>query len=390
MSAASPSLRRWRSLGIGIVAVLLLTVLFYGPSQSWRQDHGSSYNRGPSGYSAWYDYLETQEIPRQRWQKSLQQLPEVTTSPSTLVRVYPHANSITADRVNTTVESFELRDWLNAGNRLVVLGVRAPVSTAPFEREIASDYGLVEIATRRRAEKYGGLALLSDAEGAIVWRQAVGNGEILFATTSDLAANAYQDSEGNFALLAAITSPDNHTVYLDETLHGHRDREPAPDGETTTERRDGPLDYLARTPLLPIALQLALLVAIAIWAANRRFGPLRPLPVPPSENSLAYIRALAGVLRKADSNGFVIATLDRQERAQLQRALGLGPGPVPPETIATAWAQRTGRSPQPLLALLQTPLPERPTTEYLWGWLERWQACRIDPDRPGPARSPSP
>ncbi|MEO0949535.1 MAG: DUF4350 domain-containing protein, partial [Cyanobacteria bacterium J06641_5] len=214
---------------------------------------------------------------------------------------------------------------------------------------------------------------------AIVWRQAVGEGEILFATTSDLAANAYQDREGNFALLAALASPDGQVVYLDETLHGHRDREPTSEG-TATERARGPFDYLAQTPLLPMALQLAIWVAIAILAANRRFGPLRPLPVPPSENSLAYIRALAGVLRKADSNEFVIATLDRQERQQLQRALGLGAGTLSPEAIATAWAQRTGRAPEALLELLQTPLPERPTTEYLWGWLERWQACRIDSD----------
>lgn len=379
MSAARRSLQRWRLFGIGLVCALLLVVLFYGPSQSLRQDRGSSYSRAPGGYSAWYEYLETRGISRQRWQKPLQQFPEAAPTSSTLVRVHPRTNAVSVAAINDVVDDRDLRAWLTAGGRLIVLGVSAPaLGTAPFESELASDYGPVAIATRRRAEKYGGLAILSDTEGAVIWRSAIGEGEILLATPSDLAANAYQDREGNFALLAALASPAGQTVYLDETLHGYREREAAPADGPRAERASGPFGYLAQTPLAPAALQLALLVAIAIVAANRRFGPLRPVPVPPSENSLAYIRALAGVLRRADSHAFVITTVERRERQQLQRALGLGSGSVPPETIAAAWAQRSGRSPQQLLDLLQTPLPERLTTEYLWEWLERWQACRID------------
>ena len=379
------SLQRWRTFGIAIALTLLLAILIYGPSQSWRRDSGSSYNRAPSGYSAWYEYLETRDIAGQRWQKPLQRLPDIAKTPSTLVRVFPRANTIDASLVDSDKH---LQDWLKAGNRLIVLGVRAPVSPAPFERELTSDYGPVAIATRRRQEKYGGLAVLSDAEGAVIWRRSVGEGEVLLATTSDLAANAYQDREGNFALLAALASPDGQTVYLDETLHGHLDREnsAAPD---SAGGGGGPFAYLARTPLVPAALQLAILVAIAILTANRRFGALRPLPIPPRENSLAYIRALAGVLRQADSSAFVMTAIDRQERQQLQRDLGLGTAPLSPETLASAWAQHTGRPSQQLLELLQTPLPERPTSEYLWEWLERWQTCRIDPDRPSQTRSPS-
>lgn len=383
MSAARP-LQRWRALGIALVLVLLLTTLLYGPSQSAREDNGSTYSRAPSGYSAWYEYLETREIPIQRWQQPLHRLPETATTPATLIRVFPNDN-----RVDPEFATFELQEWLETGNRLIVLGARAPVTPAPFERDLTSDYGPVAIATRRRAEKFGGLALLSDTEGAAIWRRAVGEGEIIFSVTPDLAANAYQDREGNFALLAALASPDGQTVYIDETLHGHLDRDPVP-GAADDEGIRGPFDYLSRTPLLPATLQLAILVALAVLAANRRFGPLRPLPVAPSENSLAYIRALAGVLRGADSHAFVMETVGQREQQQLQRALGLGSASLPPDVVASAWAQRTGQPAQKILELLQTEPPQHPTAADLQDWLARWQACRVDPNSAqSQQRSPS-
>lgn len=66
-----------RTVILGSVAlVLLLGLLLLGAPAISRSDSGSTWHRGPAGYSAWYESLEQQGVTVQRWQRPVTDLLE--------------------------------------------------------------------------------------------------------------------------------------------------------------------------------------------------------------------------------------------------------------------------------------------------------------------------
>ncbi len=356
---------RWLWLSLGALA-LLLTLLWFGGAVTHQLESGSTWNRGPAGYSAWYARLQQQGVAVQRWQQPvgelLAQVAEAEAAGTvTLVAVLPGF-----------VGQGELAqwlpwmgEWLEAGHRLAVLGVQMPVTSAPFAQAIASDWGTVKIHTRRRHQEQHSQILLGDDYGAVVWNQ---DQNLLLSATPHLAANAYQDAAGNLALLTAWVTAAQGTVWVDEYLHGYRD-EAAIAQELGS---DNWLDYLARTPWLVLGVQALFITLVALIALNRRLGPRQTVLEPPVNNSQAYITALAGVLHKANSHDFVVQTLSQAERLSLQKQLGLGETPVADEQLVTAWTQHNGGNPQDLEPIIH---PARPRTEaQLKTWLQQLQS----------------
>jgi hypothetical protein len=249
------------------------------------------------------------------------------------------------------------------------------VSAAEFSTVLNSPAGDVKIETRRRLKESplsqpAKITLLGDSFGAAVWQEKIGNGRVILATTPHLAANAYQDEPGNYEFLAQLVTENNNKVWMDEYIHGYKNRQDSNGKETPGSW----IEYLAKTPLLAAFLQAGVLLLAALWAGNRRFGQPQPLEVPVEDNSLAYIQALAGVLEKAESREFVLEVVGKEEQLQLQKALGLGPVLLEPQALADAWARETGRPAAQLLELLQLQSHKRRISERdLLTWLSKWQ-----------------
>jgi hypothetical protein len=370
-----------RTLGLGLLglALLLGMILAVAPATS-RLESGSTWHRGPAGYSAWYESLAQQGISIQRWQRPVEDLleqlerepdPMVTliqnrpTVPDTLLAVLPGF----IDQAELPILLPWMPDWLEAGHRLVVLGAKVPATAAPFSQILTSEVGPVRIDTRRRYGLSAGQNVtLADEYGAVVWRQADGPGEIIWVATPHLAANAYLDQAGNFALLTELVTAEGQRVWVDEYLHGYRDEVAI----AAQVGGDSWLHYLARTPLLILAGQGLVVTLLALLAYNRRLGRRLTRPTPPVDNSQAYITALAGVLHKANSHDFVVQTLGQAERLTLQKALGLGSAPLPVEQLQVAWEQQGNRATSDLAALLQPPTPRGDS--QLRDWLQRLQS----------------
>lgn len=352
-------------LGAIVGGVLVLLTLFIAPNNP--RTSGSTYNRAPDGYGAWYAYMQQQGIPVQRWQKSPDQLPGkqsgTSEGPITLLQIYPALQLAGVDR-----------PWVRQGNTLVILGVRTPVTRAAFRSLQPSSAGLVRIDTRRRRQERTNpeTPLLGDRFGAVVWQESVGKGRVIFASTPYLAANAYQDDAGNFEFLKQLVTQDQHPIWVDEYLHGYQD----PEASQAETQRNWFL-YLANTPLFPVLLQTIVLLAVLIWAANRRFGQPQPIATPPVNNSTAYIQALAGVLEKAESSEFVLATIGKEERQRIQKALMLGREAVTDQELIQSWVQKTGRSPAELQGVLKSIAnPGRIKDQDLLTWLANLQIVR--------------
>jgi hypothetical protein len=259
---------------------------------------------------------------------------------------------------------------MEQGNVVVLLGVRSPVTEAPFSSSLPSRVGAVKVETRRRhtEETDDQDILLKDAAGSVVWEQVLGQGRIISVVTSHLAANAYQNEPGNFKFLTKLVTAPGNPIWIDEYSHGFRDQKAIAKDKSGSLAR-----YLAQTSLPVLAMQALIILLVLIWEKNQRFGlPIKLLP-PKLDNSEAYIQALAGVLQKADCGGFVWETVGKAERAYVQRSLGLGIDPIESHVIINAWVQQTGRPAAELEDVLSQPTQKRPTRQELLTWLGKVQ-----------------
>ena len=365
-----------RTVWIGLIAlgVLCLLLVVLAP-ESGRKTSGSTYSRAPEGYRGWYEQAVDQGVTLQRWQRPIEEiLTEGEAGGQTLLRIFSgNVSRIIAEGVYSDEDWFD--DWLAAGNRIITLGVREPVSEAKFETLQDSPQGKVKVhTTRRQTDLTNNRArLLNDQYGAVVWRENLDPGMAIYSTTPHIAANAYQDMPGNYGFLTElVTAEGGGTVWIDEYLHGYKD------ADVVVEEVTGSWgEYLSSTPVAVAAIQLSLLVLLFILAQNRRAGTLATLPTPKVDNSQAYIDALAGVLRKANSYTFVASAIARAERQQVQQALGLGQAAVDDETLMAAWQQQTGKDGKALRSLLSPPQVQGQAADKTFSdWLAQLKAIR--------------
>ncbi len=354
---------RWWLGGIAIAVVVILT-LIAAPNTSYINS-GSTYNRAPDGYGAWYAYMQTQGAKIERWQKPFEDL-----KPKNLVTLLRVNSQLTDSR-----QYFD-EEWLKKGNNLVILGVKGNITAAEFSTLQNSPVGDVKIETSKRYQTKESKFELGDFFGAVVWSHKVGKGLVVFATTPYLAANAYQDNPNNFKYLAQLVGKDRQ-IFVDEYSHGYRDK--------TDKARQGDrnwLEYLAKTPLKPLLLQVGVLLLALIWAQNRRFGVPVSLETSVINNNQAYIQALAGVLEKAQCSEFILSVVGKEEQLQLQKALGLGKIPLEHQILVDNWVQQTKQPRSQLEQLLsQQQQKRRLSDKQLLLWLDKWQKIR---DRPSP------
>jgi hypothetical protein len=425
--------RLWLFGAIAIGAIILLT--FLAAPASNKVSSGSTYSRSPDGYGAWYAFMSERGTPVKRWQKPFEDLANNKNAkpPITLLRVN---STLTGD----TYYDME-QEWVKKGNTLVILGVYQPVTEAPFSTIHKAGDLSVKIDTQRR-EKKGKEGLLGDRFGTIVWQESIGKGQVIYATTRHLAANAYQDFQGNYEFLAQLVtqseegergrggegeknqlianSQAQNSVWVDEYIHGYRDpdvlacqeqgsqgrgsqpgtspgrgSQPGTSqgrgsqsgtspgnrkgsaGTTTCNQKPSLFSYLAKTPVFPALVQGLILLLVAIWAGNRRFGKPLSLSAPVVDNSEAYIQALAGVLQKANSSEFIVEVVGKDEQLQLQKALFLGQEQLDHQSLVNAWVQQTGHPAKELEQLLQMPSQKQRMSETdLLRWLEKWEQIR--------------
>ncbi|MEJ6484574.1 DUF4350 domain-containing protein [Nostoc punctiforme UO1] len=347
---------------IALAAIVLLTLLV-APNNT-KISTGSTYNRASDGYGAWYAFMQQKGISIKRWQKPFSDI-QAENSPVTFLQVsaYPR---------ETALDSQE-REWVEKGNTLVILGAGARVTEAEFSTMQKSPEGDIKIDTRRRYQKANSKQVdLGDRFGAVVWEKNYNQGKVIFSTTPYLAANAYQDYLSNFKYLASLVTEKSNTVFVDEYIHGYKD------ADVRKKESEGDLSsFLAKTPLFPILVQVSILLLVLTWAQNRRFGKLVALDTPVTDNSEAYIQALAGVLQKADTTDFVVEMVGKQEQLQLQKALGLGQVLLERQALINFWKEKTGTSAAELDAVLKLQSHKQPISEReLLSWLGKWRSIR--------------
>ncbi|HHP7230778.1 MAG TPA: DUF4350 domain-containing protein [Xenococcaceae cyanobacterium] len=351
---------KWWILGVVLITVIVLLTVVAAPSSN-QLLAGSTFNQNPNGYGAWYQYMREQKIPIERWQKPFSEL-ESSQNNLSYLKILPPL--IRGDNTLSTAES----NWIERGNTMVILGIEAPATTAPFTTIQSYDNLKIKIATTRR-EELNRNSLLQDEYGTIVWQKNIGEGKLIYAVTPYIAANAYQSFPGNYQFLAELVNQ-NSLILVDEYLHGFRDYQEI----IESERQQTLLDYFSQTIWFPILVQIIIIMVIAIAFLSRRFGQPNLISEIQIDNSQVYIQALAAVLEKAECNDFVIETITRDEKLQLQQTLGLGKGKITDEILISAWQQATKKDATQLKNLLQVSHRKSHLNEASLGnWLQQWQ-----------------
>ncbi len=372
----------WQLGLIALVAIVLLTII--GAIGGDGRQVGSSYSIAANGYNAWYQQALDKGTKIQRWQKSFAQLTAVSAyqTATTLLQVQPQ------------LEKFAItnrqQQWVRQGNTLIILGVDAPATETTFKTDLSSSQGKIHIETTRRfspnittKELENNVlreVLVSDQSGSVVTQFNLDKGQIIIATTPYLAANSYQDFQPNYQLLTELATQDRHQILVDEYIHGYidRDRKSAIDPQTGEVKTDkggsgDALNYLANTPLIVVLINLSLGLLVLIWQQNQRFGKV-VIPKPPAvDNGEAYIQALGGVLRQANSSEFVLHHLGKSEQLSWQQKLGLGKERlVDAQVLITAWEQQTQLPVNDLQFVLElTTRARRVSAKELTIWLTK-------------------
>jgi Domain of unknown function (DUF4350) len=207
-------------IGIFVVVIVLIS-LIAAPATS-KLSSGSTYNRTPDGYAAWYASIRKTGKNIQRWQKPIMGLP-FDKQPITLLQVQ--------SQVKQRADSYLASRWVEAGNTLIILGDRQSPVSPDFSTMQKSEVGDIKIDTRHRLKppknqeekSEDQQVLLGDDYGAIVWQEKRGKGQVIVATTPLLAANAYQDYPNNYKYLTQLASQKNSKIYIDEYIHGYKD-----------------------------------------------------------------------------------------------------------------------------------------------------------------------
>jgi hypothetical protein len=364
---------------LAVVAIVLLTIISAVGGDS--RQVGSSYSISANGYHAWYQMMSSRGVKINRWQKPFSQLiqfPEYKQGIA-LLQVQPQL-----ERLSLTSQQ---QQWVSQGNTLIVLGITAPSGEIPFQTDLASPQGNIRIETTRRfnddigssklLEKVSQEVILSDRSGSVITqlnldspgerllemqtlRYPQRGGRIIIATTPYLAANAYQDFRPNYELLAELVTKDRQQVLVDEYIHGYIDRDrksvidPKTGKITTDDESNDVLKYLATTPLIVVFVNLLLGILVLAWQQNRRFGKVIIPKTAEIDNSEAYIQALGGVLRQANSSEFVLQNIGKSEQLSWQQKLGLGKERlVSPQSLITAWETQTQLPTEDLRSVLE-------------------------------------
>jgi len=364
--------------------IIILLIWLITPTLS-QVNYGSTYGKSPGGYSAWYELMEQRKTPIQRWKQKFDAFAKQSKGhPIVFLRIYSDLREFSLTE--------QERNWIRKGNLLVILGRKSTVTEASFSTKHKTSQGTIKIETTRRNQQNNS-SIVDDQFGGIVWEENIGNGQIIYSTTPYLAANVYQDTLSNHEFLAnLIESYNPQKIWVDEYLHGYRkqateqveqqqpeenDEQKEPEKETEQQQKGSLLVYLSQTPFLLLLVQVLIIALIALWSNNLQWKKRLTLASSRTDNTQAYIDALASLLQKAKSGDFIIDTVGKEEQLKLQKELGIKTNKLDDQGLMEAWRQQTEQPITKLRQLLRIKSQKRSFSNLqLLTWMQQWQAIQ--------------
>ncbi|HEY8562226.1 MAG TPA: DUF4350 domain-containing protein [Pyrinomonadaceae bacterium] len=138
-----------------------------------------------------------------------------------------------------------------------------------------------------------------------------GAGKIVFLSDPFIVANGGIGMVDNAQLALNVVESGDRIIAFDEYHQGHG----------TNENRL--LEFFAGTPVIPIFLQIALVVALVLFSQSRRFARAVPEPEPDRLSKLEYVSAMAELQRRTKGYDLAIENIYTDFRRRVARLVGV-------------------------------------------------------------------
>ncbi len=234
---------------------------------------------------------------------------------------------------------------------IVVTGARAeldvgfddPIDVTSRIEDVAYLRGVRDAPVLAGDGLAAGEALVSSRDGVLVWRGAVGRGEVFLVSEARLLNNWAVAGADNAILLAALARMSHRggPVLYEEFSHGYASV------ASLTE-------LLLTPPALFVTLQVALLLlAVVLWRA-RRFGPALPAPAASRRSRVEHVTALAHLHQRGGHHLGAAQRLRAHLVGRLRERLGHGKF-TSEEVLLRRLAERLPEDEQTVRDLLEPP-----------------------------------
>jgi len=334
---------------IVVIAVAVLLVAAYWAAIALSQDFyavqappGSTFSSEDEGAQVFRTYLRELDVDVETLQH-FDDLPDGGTIIAAASEPY--------EKPPTNAEIHRLRDWIEAGGRLVLVGPLAEEITrgslggsnangadsARLEPLIPSVYvqGVERIKVgpdRVLVADTAWVAHFRDTDGQVLVSRTFGNGEVVWLSSVYPLSNIGIGEEDNARFVTLLAAIDGGTVYFDEYHHGF-------------VRGGGIWERLGSNGRAAALLGIIAL-AVLLMASSRRLASPIPEPVADTARTGAYIGSLAALYQKAGARAEAIETHEDALRVALVRRYGsveASRSPGATEALARSKAARTAQ-----------------------------------------------
>jgi hypothetical protein len=311
-----------RSTVFVILGAVILAIAYWGLVNYARDYYdsatssASTFNDRAEGLSVWYRYLGELGL-----RPSTLQTFETLPANATIISAGPYVNP------PTKAEARRLSRWVQAGGRLVLVGIEAgPMlpgtdssaggsegDTSTVAASLPSIYaaGVKTVAPGPERLLPTGDAWVStfgDPSGKVLISRTLGRGEVVWLAGAHPVSNAGIGERDNGRLAVLLAAPDSRAIYFDEYHQGFVNEASVWDRLSTGGQW---------------AVVLSLLgVAVLVTARARRLGPVIRVPEEPEARTGAYIGSLAELYRKAGARAEGLEALEEGLRRALVRRHG--------------------------------------------------------------------
>jgi hypothetical protein len=338
-------------LVFGILLVVMAVIVagaFVAPAREDRDPTPSTENNGSAGAKGAYLLLSRLGYRVEQWNQPIKALGDQPVKALSTTSA-AHTTLILADARMSDIreEATALTTFLNHGGRVVATG---PISAlmvpdahigAPSHFYTALCYttpqGLSALARAGRVEMPVTVRWNSDApslrvdqscgDDAVVVHYPVGQGEVIWWSSSAPLSNRGLRNGANLKLLLASIGEPGRTVLFDEYIHG---------GQQDL------WDTARGTPAAAMGWQLAAVALLLVASFGRRSGPLRGLVQIPRTSPLEFAESMGELYRKADAVSVATGCAERRLMHFLEYEGGIPRETLrrTPEEIAQAVSQR--------------------------------------------------
>lgn len=306
-------------LGAACVFVLLIAgAAVFGGAES-KAEIPSSYSTASGGAKAAYLLLSDAGYKVQRWENTLQELPQAEGK--TLILADPVEAPTTEDRER-------LKAFISEGGRVIATGMFAGVflpeneatpdpfgemtwktATALSPSEITRAAPQIVIVPESRWRSFSAAyPLYGEAGHTLVVKYPYGRGEVLWWAAATPLTNAGLKEPGNLEFLLACVGGSNHQILWDEYIHGYR--------ETLASS-------IVHSPAKWLGFQFLLLGLAVVATFSRRSGPVCKPVTDVRLSPIEFVQTLGGLYENAGIASVAVDICYQRFRYWLTRRLGV-------------------------------------------------------------------